>query len=356
MSGGFRMADGLLQVTGTIDLDQFWPNGRADADTTKILVTVGGDDISFRPSPGEECKVTHVFDDVTVLGRGGVQRPAISKGKLTIRLQGIDAMELHYCPAAAKKFKKPLTEEQQKQHDLYLEWNRSYRQCFAETATVELHTMLERGGQNPLRCRVVTAVDEPEQVFDVYARMVGDILVDIGGQEVNVNQWLVESGYALPAFYDCMSAAEINALLECTRAAQRDNRGLWDELYTSHILDFDWDHVCRPKGTVFDPETDGGRAFMPKLFRRQADYKVNKRALMVTGTFKQYLKSRKDGLYKTGNYLNYLATGDKATTIYLDSQVAYNTVKMAPEEIVFKEDPDVTLKKPNNAPVVWWAE
>jgi endonuclease YncB( thermonuclease family) len=347
------MTNGLLKVDGTIDLDQFWPKNTADADTTKILVTVGGDDISFRPSPEEEFRITHVFDDVTVVGRGGARRPAINKGKITIRLQGIDATELHYCPAAAKKFKKPLTEEQQEQHNLYLEWNLSYRQCFAETATVELHTMLARGGQNPLSCRVATAVDEPEQVFDVYGRMVADILVNIGGKEVNINQWLVESGYALPAFYNCMSNNEINALLECTRTAQHDRSGLWDDLYTSSIPDFDWDRVCRPKGSVFDPEKDKGKAIMPKLFRRQAAYEVNKRALMVTGTFKKYLKSGKDGLYRTGDFL---ANGNNAKTIYLDSLVAYNTVKMAPEEIVFKEDTNVTLKKPDNAPVVWWAE
>ena len=40
------MANGLLEVSGTIDLSQFWPQGSSDADTTKVLVTIG--DNAFR--------------------------------------------------------------------------------------------------------------------------------------------------------------------------------------------------------------------------------------------------------------------------------------------------------------------
>ncbi len=346
------MADGLLQVKGTIDLAQFWPNGTSDADTTKILVTVGSDDFLFRPSPEEEFRVTHVFDDATVVGK--VRRPAIDKnGKITIRLQGIDATELHYRPVAAKKFKKPLTDEQQKQHDLFLEWNLDFRQYFAETATVALYNQLTCTGQDSVECRVVSAVDEPGEVFDVYGRMVGDILVDIGGSEVNINQWLVESGYALPAFYNCMSNAEIDALMECARTAQSDQNGLWDNFYTPAIIPFDWNMVCRKKGSTFDPDWDKGSAILPKLFRRQAAYEVNKRAGMVAGTFKKYLKSAKDGLYETGDFL---ANGENATVLSLDGQISKNAVRMTPEQMVFKENTNVSLKKPQNAPVVWWTE
>lgn len=343
------MAEGLLRVTGTIDLKQFWPVGTSDADTTSILVTVGGDDISFRPSPGEPFQVTHVFEDVTVIGR--VRKAAIRNGRITIRLQGIDACELHYCPAEAKKFKKPLTEEEEKQHALYLDWNKQYRQYFAETATVRLHGMLAGFGEDPLPCLVVTAVDEPGQVFDVYGRMVGDILVGTGNEEVNVNRWLVECGYALPALYNCMSNDEIIALLTSARIARDKHRGLWNGIYTPSVTAFDWDLVCRKKGSAFDPEADRGQAIMPKLFRRQAAYEVNRRALEVSGTFKKYLKSGKDDLYKVGDFLE---NGKNAKNISLDSIVAYNRVKMEPEQIVFKEDTGVTLKKPDNAPVVWW--
>ena len=109
------MATGLLEVTGTIDLDQFWPSGTSDADTTKLLVAVDQDAFRFRPAPSEPFKVTHVFDDAIVIGE--TRKPAIdSQHRVTIRLQGIDAPELHYTPQAVLSRK----EQTDEQHQLYL--------------------------------------------------------------------------------------------------------------------------------------------------------------------------------------------------------------------------------------------
>src|SRR5215471_12086051 len=41
---------------------------------------------------------THVFDHAVV--KGQTSKPAIKNGHITIRLQGIDATELHYQPSA----------------------------------------------------------------------------------------------------------------------------------------------------------------------------------------------------------------------------------------------------------------
>ena len=35
------MFKGLLEVSGTIDLNQFWPAGESDADTVKVLRGIG---------------------------------------------------------------------------------------------------------------------------------------------------------------------------------------------------------------------------------------------------------------------------------------------------------------------------
>ena len=45
---------GLLRVRGTIDLDQFWPTGSSDADTSKIKVTVGKDSFAYHAHMLEE--------------------------------------------------------------------------------------------------------------------------------------------------------------------------------------------------------------------------------------------------------------------------------------------------------------
>src|SRR5438552_5627627 len=96
------MPSGLLEMTGTIDVDQFWPAGTSDADTTKILVDVADNAFRFRRSPGDPFQITHAFDDAVVVGK--VRKPAIDqRGRVTVRLQGVDAPELHYQPPALVK-------------------------------------------------------------------------------------------------------------------------------------------------------------------------------------------------------------------------------------------------------------
>ena len=65
--------------------------------------------------------MTHAFDDVWVSGQYGGRQPIKDDGRMTVRLEGIDAPELHYTPQAAIK-KADRTAEQ---HALYLEWNSS---------------------------------------------------------------------------------------------------------------------------------------------------------------------------------------------------------------------------------------
>src|SRR5262249_7412407 len=98
------MMHGLLELKGTIDLDQFWPKGTSDADTVHAT-PAGANAFTFRPHAGAPAVVTHAFNDAVVKGR--VSKPAIAKnGTVTIRLQGVDAPELHYRPQAPTLNKK----------------------------------------------------------------------------------------------------------------------------------------------------------------------------------------------------------------------------------------------------------
>ena len=63
------MPVGLLEVEGTIDVGQFWPAGRSDADTTKVVVTVAPDAIRFRKNDTAPFHPTRVFDNARVKGR-----------------------------------------------------------------------------------------------------------------------------------------------------------------------------------------------------------------------------------------------------------------------------------------------
>jgi endonuclease YncB( thermonuclease family) len=339
------MANGLLEVTGTIDINQFWPKGTSDADTTKVLIAVSGDAFRFRPSPSDAFQVTHVFDDAIVIG--STRKPVLDKqNRIVVRWQGLDAMELHYCPKAAL----PKKDQTKTQHDLYLQWNLDYRQYFGETATVKLRQFLDKANQNPLPCTVRTGVDHPNDVFDTYGRLVGDIFITLNGVEININHWLVENGYALPAFYTSMSEAEITDLHALCQQAQSNKRGLYNKIFTRDVIAFKWDLVFRPNGVPVDETGSPGQAIMPKLFRRQSAFQVNKRCKMVKGSFAKYLEGCKDALHLTDQFLQ---QGPGAAPLhYLSEFVINNWLKAKPEDLVFREKPSHLIKS-SGQPVVW---
>jgi endonuclease YncB( thermonuclease family) len=201
--------------------------GTSDADTSKIIVSVAPGAFSFRPHPGAAFAETHAFDQAIVRGR--VTKPAIENGKIVVRLQGVDAPELHYRPSALI----PKAQQTKKQRELYLKFNEEYRQKLAETATTEIARQIGLAGPSPVACVVTTAVDDPTEVFDTYGRFVGDILVHIGGQDVDINTWLLTQGWAFPSFYNSMTNAEILRLTFAANEAWEHDRGVWP-----HQLDF----------------------------------------------------------------------------------------------------------------------
>src|SRR6266446_250609 len=201
---------GLLKVKGTLDLNQFWPDGESDADTAKVKV--GQNAFSFQTHSGAPFKVTHVFDNASVRGKTGT-KPAIKNQQITIRFQGIDATELHFQASPLSK----------KQMDKLKSLNKRYRQLFGETSTVKLHQFLATTGQTVVPCTVTTAVDSPNEVFDTFGRFIGDILVKVKGKEVNLNHWLVEQGWAFPTFYASMSNDEIRTLVTAAAKGRKKN-------------------------------------------------------------------------------------------------------------------------------------
>src|SRR5262245_47319689 len=220
------MVAGLLQMRGSIALDQFWPSGRSDADTTKIVLTVASDAIEFRKDRSTQFHSNHVLNHPDVKSR--TKKPPIKNGKVTIRLQGIDATELHFRPSPLSGAeKKGLNAAKLNAYHLV---THSYRQFLGATAAKALHDFLAATGKPSLDCHVFTQVDKPDEVFDTYGRLVGDIEVPIDGKGVNLNQWLVEKGWAFPTFYSSMTNDEINTLLALGKAARSKKGGVWKYL------------------------------------------------------------------------------------------------------------------------------
>src|SRR5262249_11819765 len=91
-------------------------------------------------------------------------------------------------------------------------------------------------------------------------------------------------------------ATEIKKLLDLGEDARKKGLGFWPHLRKT-VGAFDSDLRYRQHATEDD---DGGRVLMPKLFRRLAAWAVNKRAKMLTGTFRT---AKKDTCYLIDEFL-----------------------------------------------------
>jgi endonuclease YncB( thermonuclease family) len=190
----------MLRVKGTIDLSQFWPTGKkgnilSDADTIHVQVNPA---TSFE----FEGDVTRAFDYAWITTRknkDGTRSPiyvivsqATANAHIKVRLQGIDAPELHY----RVDQKKP-----------------QVRQNWGKRTTLELRKFLNGiAAGTTIDCHVETLVSSPAEVFDVYGRFVGDIMIAQGTGILDINHWLVEKGWAFPAHYNSAKIGEIDTI------------------------------------------------------------------------------------------------------------------------------------------------
>jgi endonuclease YncB( thermonuclease family) len=260
---------GRLRARGNLQLSQFWPDGQSDADTANLEIKL---DLSpsfvFRPDAGVET-ATSVFNDANWKDRSTL-KPILGskKNKLRVRLQGIDAPELHYLPR--------------------VKGAKNFRQRLAESAVFALREkLLEMAdGSKMLRADAITFIESPNDAFDVYGRFVGNVTVYADGFALDINHWLLEHGWAVPGLYNSMTERELNVARSLSNRAAMDNLGLYkSSYYKNKLVKFEKDLVVRHK---VDPKTfklyeDKGDVMNPKFFRRQATFE-SKEANNPTGT------------------------------------------------------------------------
>jgi len=333
---------GLLRVTGTLDLNQFWPAGQSDADTTKIILQVGLNAFRFQPHPGAAFSVTKVFEGAKVRG-SFTKAPIDTKRRITIRLQGIDAPELHYRPATLSKSATAT------QRAKFKEVNKEYRQHLGESGTVALSQLLKGGNSTTLQCTVKTYVDTPNDVFDTYGRFVGDVLVRIGKKNIDINLWLARQGWAFPTFYTSMFDSEIQAFLTAAATGRTKGR-IWTE-YHKKIPGFDPSLVFRRGGPI-NAAADPGPLTLPKLFRRQCTWRAYKKAGVTSNNFKGYLNEKRDALMLTSDFL--VNGVHSSAPRFLDEFLqADGTFTVRPEDMVFMEKPS-TLVDASGKKITSW--
>jgi endonuclease YncB( thermonuclease family) len=326
------MATGMLTVTGKLDTSQFWPEARSDADTVKVSVTATS--FAFTPDPDKhEARITKAFQGAQVRGRG--RTAAIKQGSITIRLQGIDATELHYAALLPKK----------SAATKLLNNGTDFRQFFAETATVKLHDRFAKAGRSP-DCTIVTRVDHPNDVFDTFGRLIGNVLVKIGGQDVDMNLWLAENGWAFPTFYNSMSEREINDVLTRSNAARSGNKGIWPH-FMEHVGQLNLGLIERKKVKTFDPKKDVGAVLMPKIFRRLVRFTVSQENQLFTGDFRSFLGQQSDPFLLLSDFLKNPAAkapGKTTPNGNLESRLsAHEVFKDLPGDLVFFEQPSTLV-------------
>jgi endonuclease YncB( thermonuclease family) len=335
---------GLLKVNGFIDLDQFWPKGESDADTVKILVVP--DAFQFQENPQSEFKVTHSFDKAMMKVNDKKVSVIDDKNRITVRLQGIDTPELH-CDSTSLS-KKALKALNKARKDEFKKLDKKYRQYFAESCTVALYEMLKRSGTSTVPCMVKTFADEPNDVFDKYARLVGDIEIEIEGKKVNINQWLVENGLAFPAFYASMNDEEIKTLLNASQLGRKNNPKFWRRL--TKTIRFNFKLLYRGKGALFEPKKDVGCVVLPKIYRRQRSWAVPKKAKILKDGFKKFLEKNRDHCFLTEEFL---VKGHGASIHYLDEFLKSGKLNIEPEDLVFRDSPSALLSD-DGTPVSSW--
>lgn len=318
---------GVLRIHGVIELGQFWPQRSSDADTSKVRVSVGEDSFAYSTT-GKTFKVTRVFDDAFV--RGAAAGPVIEQGRITVRLQGIDAPELHYRAPALKSNRPEVTPEKRKS---YNQQNRpERRQYLGETATVALSRKLQSYGTGEIACKVISLVDHPYEVIDTYGRFVGNVRV--GSRfRTDLNLWLAAQGWVYPTFYSSMTNPEIEALLAAMIQGKKKPRA-WKHL--SFDTDgFDPTLVYRGEGAPLAPDADIGPVLMPKVFRRQVAYEMEKAAGIFSGSFKTFLARSPDGCFLLKDFLAQSVHSAPYHTLheFLDG----TKLTKQPQELVFRE-------------------
>lgn len=338
---------GLLRVKGTIDINQFWPTGAgnvlSDADTVHVKVDPATAFVF-------EGNVTHAFDFAWIKTRknkDGSRSPiyivvsqATANAHIKIRLQGIDAPELHY----RIDQKKP-----------------EVRQNWGKRATLELRNFLKaRASGTTIDCLVETLVKFPNDVFDMFGRFVGDIMIADGSKIVNVNHWLVESGWAFPTHYNSAQPGEIDSINKLWASAKG---GIKKSIVNRATNDMYGLAAGKAGENQAQAKNDKGKVVLPKMFRRLVGFRESSKGAVTLADFLALPANKKDLVIDLAKF-NTLSPAQRANPTGKNSGVPLiklsklvtdgNRLDPKPETLVFVEKPAVLKNSAGN--VTGWNE
>jgi len=347
---------GTLRIYGIIDIKQFWPSGSSDADTTKIKLIVGDDSFEYKDDSETVFSKTNAFKDAISKGQGS--KPVIHTSKrdgtqtITVRLQGVDAPELHYKAAPLKRTNDVSDKERAK----YNSENVERRQCFAESSTFALAKHLKKymNEDGLISAIFESQVDKPFEVVDTYGRFIGNIKV-ADDLDHDINIWLVENGWGLPAFYTSMSIEEIQVFLTAWAKGKLKAKRA-GKASSKDANNFDWELIYRkPSPDIdFKLSEDKGKVLMPKVFRRQCAWMISKKVGVIARNtkFQTFLKKSPDQLILLNDLVKDGIHSAKVYNLH-DFVSNDNLILKNPEELIFQEKPG-TLVTPRGTKITKW--
>lgn len=236
---------------------------------------------------------------------------------VVVRLRGVDAPELHYRPFAP--------------HALLKQRAGTFSQPFGASAARALRSFVERTCRGTIvPCVVRTTVGAPEQAFDPYGRLVGDLVIRAKhGPEINVNRWLVRSGWAFPALYASMSKGDIICLSSLARRAREAHVGAW-HAFTSAVTNVRFTTAHEPEAL----EERGHKVVLPLLFRRACAWHVSREEGRASSCVAA-LRACRERCWRVEDFLD---RGTAAPSFELGSFVSRSGVlTIAPERLVFAD-------------------
>jgi endonuclease YncB( thermonuclease family) len=325
------MADGRLVLRGFFSTSQFYPQSlpksASDADTLKVALATAH---FVRP----DGTATDIWKELSNAYYEDKEDPANPKkervlnwGAVKARLQGVDAPELHYPVKMVE-----------------------YRQMRGAYVARRLNEALRIYGEELQPCELVTRVDKPADAFDVYGRLICNVL--IGPERRDLNLFLLREGLVLPTIYNSMTKDEIEAVLSATKRGREANDSIWKQ-YSTKVA-FDSSVVFNKPYQVVDVETsDRGPFILPKLFRRVATHTLEGKPM---DTFKQELAAGGERVMLTSDALQ--GTVGANLALFADQLVEERnadgtfvsvSLNRQPEELVFLEtDSKLWIKEGSN--------
>jgi endonuclease YncB( thermonuclease family) len=322
---------GLLTITNaTLDIDKLWPAGKSDADTLTLDVTSAK--FEFQPHERTSSTITRIFESAMVRGQHASNHCISPKHQVIVRLQSVDAPELHCRPSPPSILDTPQMTPEQKA--AFLKFNFEFRQARGEDSTARLRTALQIYGKRIIQVRFESRIDLPNDLFDCYGRAIGDVFVTEAGPEFWINRWLLEDGLAFPSFYDSLEPMEITELISAWERGKRKADGLWMSGYQAKVPTFNPKMVY----SRWAPGPVQDRALTyPKVFRRQTEWWARTQALIGPMKFVEYLQSRKDEARRTQDFVQLGRAAEVQK--FADFVSEDETLVFEPESLIFGEEP-----------------